>query len=180
MRPGPGAVPWPARRSCLWNTDGPSQYAERVTDEHADIGSKDTAPEGTEPHRDRPALFDDPFAIKFLPEQLRSDDHYAIGIELVVFAAAASIYSKAFLEALAKRHADGLTDLVRARIRKNMTEVEIGLVGDAAATIVVTDDLPDEARLALLDLDVTADELRGKVLRWDSSASAWRPDPDES
>ena len=33
--------------------------------------------------------------------------------------------------------------------------------------MVVTDDLPDEARLALLDLDVTADDLRGKLLRWD-------------
>jgi hypothetical protein len=27
-------------------------------------------------------------------------------------------------------------------------------------------------RLALLDLDVTDDAVRGKVLRWDSSASA--------
>jgi hypothetical protein len=40
-------------------------------------------------------------------------------------------------------------------------------------------DTPDEARLALLDLDVTAEELSGKVLRWDSSASAWRPDSDD-
>lgn len=43
------------------------------------------------------------------------------------------------------------------------------------ALVVVTDDLPDEARLALLDLDVTAPELRGKLLRWDEAAGEWRP-----
>jgi hypothetical protein len=28
----------------------------------------------------------------------------------------------------------------------------------------------------VLDLDVTAEELRGKTLRWDTTASAWLPD----
>ncbi len=94
---------------------------------------------------------------------------------------ALAVYSKAFLETLARRHADGLADRVRMRLRKNGkdTEAEIGLRGGASATVVVTGDLPDEARLALLDLDVTADELRGKLLRWDSSASAWRPADDQ-
>ncbi len=39
--------------------------------------------------------------------------------------------------------------------------------------------MPDEARLAVLDLDVTADVVRGQVLRWDSSASAWQPADDQ-
>ena len=97
---------------------------------------------------------------------------------------AAAIYSKAFVEALAKSHADGLTGMLRKRFRRKVREkykdgeVEIGVDGDAAATIVVTADMPDEARLALLDLDVTADDLRGKVLRWDRSASAWLPADD--
>ena len=93
----------------------------------------------------------------------------------------ASVYSKAFLEALAKRHADGLTDLVRERFRKNgkQHEVLIGVEGGASATMIVTEDLPDEARLALLELDVTAVELRGRVLRWDDTAQAWRPTDDE-
>jgi hypothetical protein len=104
--------------------------------------------------------------------------------EVLALTGAAVIYSKAFLETLAKHHADRLVDLVRTtrfRFRNNdkNTEAEIGFDGDAAATIVVNEDTPDEARLALLDLDVTAEELRGKVLRWDSSASAWRP-ADES
>jgi hypothetical protein len=90
---------------------------------------------------------------------------------------AAAIYAKTFLETLAKRHADALEDLVETRLRRNgsKTEAEIGLDGDTTAKIVVTADTPDEARLALLDLDVTADEIRGKQLRWDRAASEWRP-----
>jgi hypothetical protein len=101
--------------------------------------------------------------------------------EMVALLGAAAIYSKAFLETLAKRHADGVADLVGKQFRKNgkTAEVEIGVDGGSVATIAVTADMPDEARLALLDLDVTANDLRGKVLRWNSSASAWRPDPDE-
>ena len=99
----------------------------------------------------------------------------------VAFLAAAAIYSKAFVEALARRHADGFADLVRTRVRRKgkSDEYRIGVDGDVAAAVVVTDDLPDEARLALLDLDVTADELRGKLLRWDSSDSAWLPADDQ-
>jgi len=101
--------------------------------------------------------------------------------EQLALLAAASIYSKAFLEAVAKRHADAVSDLVRKRFRKNgtTTEFQISVDGDMSATVVITGDLPDEARLALLDLDVTADELRDKELRWDRASSAWRPDPDE-
>ena len=39
--------------------------------------------------------------------------------EVWVFLGLAAIYSKAFLEALARRHADALADLVRTRFRKN-------------------------------------------------------------
>lgn len=95
--------------------------------------------------------------------------------------AAASIYAKAFLETLGKRHAVSVDDLVRTRLRRKgkKTEVKIGLDRDAAAKIVVTADTPEEARLALLDLDVTADEVRGKTLRWDESVLTWLPAGDE-
>jgi hypothetical protein len=101
--------------------------------------------------------------------------------ENLALATAAAIYAKTFLETLAKRHADALEDLVETRIRRKgkPDEYRIGVEDGSAATIAITEDTPDEARLALLDLDVTADELRGKLLRWDSSTSAWRPDPDE-
>ena len=92
--------------------------------------------------------------------------------------AATAIYSKAFLETLAKHHADAFSVAVRTRFRKNgeTREALIGPGDGRAATLVVTASTPDEARLALLDLDVTAEDVRGKVLRWDSEAMAWRPD----
>lgn len=97
--------------------------------------------------------------------------------ENLALATAAAIYAKTFLETLAKRHADALEDLVETRIRRKgkPDEYRIGVDDGSAATITITEDTPDEARLALLDLDVTADAVRGKVLRWDGSASAWRP-----
>jgi len=97
--------------------------------------------------------------------------------ENLALATAAAIYAKTFLETLAKRHADALEDLVETRIRRKgkPDEYRIGVDDGSAATIAITEDTPDEARLALLDLDVTADAVRGKVLRWDGSASAWRP-----
>jgi len=88
----------------------------------------------------------------------------------VLFAGIA-IYSKAFLETLAKHNADGLAEAVRTRFRKNekAPELLVGPGDDAAATLVVTSDTPDEARLALLDLDVTAQDVRGQLLRWDTA-----------
>lgn len=82
--------------------------------------------------------------------------------ENLALAAAATIYAKTFLETLAKRHADALEDLVETRIRRKgkPDEYRIGVDDGSAATIVITEDMPDEARLALLDLDVTADAVR--------------------
>lgn len=92
--------------------------------------------------------------------------------------AAAAIYAKAFLETLATHHADALNDAVRTRIRKNgkTRELLIGPEDGSAAILVVTGKTPDEARLALLDLDVTSEEVRGKILRWDEDAMVWRAD----
>lgn len=91
--------------------------------------------------------------------------------------AAVVIFGKAYIESLAK-HAgdatDGLLKRMRVRWRRRTREHRLG-VGEGAATVVITEDLPDEARLALLDLDVTAPELRGRELVWDSAAGEWRP-----
>jgi hypothetical protein len=45
--------------------------------------------------------------------------------------------------------------------------------GREITSIEVGDDLPDEARLALLDLDIEKDGVRGRRLRWDAEAGAW-------
>jgi hypothetical protein len=66
---------------------------------------------------------------------------------------------------------------VRTRVRKkgNAAELLVGPNDDAAATLVITSDTPDEARLAVLDLDINAEDLRGNFLRWDAEAEIWRP-----
>jgi hypothetical protein len=104
----------------------------------------------------------------------------AISPEAVMYGAAVAIFGKAFLETLGSRTGESaanlpgrVVDLVRARKRRSgKTETYLS-VGSSAATIVVTEDLPDEARLALLELDVTTAEVRGKQLFWDSHSQAW-------
>jgi hypothetical protein len=110
------------------------------------------------------------------------DIHFST--EAVAMAACAAIYGKAFLETLGQRTGEGVADLAKrlgevARWRKGkQAGYLIGIEG-ATAILIVTEDLPDEARLALLDLDVTAEDVRGKTLRWNSEAVAWRPDDSE-
>jgi len=81
------------------------------------------------------------------------------------------------LETLGKNSADGLRESVRTRFRKNgmARELLVGPDDGAAATLVITSDTPDEARLAVLDLDVTAEDVRGRFLQWDSETGTWRP-----
>jgi len=113
--------------------------------------------------------------------------------ETVALGTAVAIYSKAFLEALGKRTGEGVADLSKRLgdlvldrgkskkakpnpyLKDEPDEAVIG-VSSKTAMIVVAGDTPDEARLALLDLDVTAEEVRGKTLRWDATAGAWVPD----
>ncbi|MFD6550475.1 hypothetical protein [Streptomyces sp. NPDC058398] len=54
----------------------------------------------------------------------------------------------------------------RQRSRHTFLRIEVG------------EELTDEARLALLDLDVTQPELKGHLLRWNEEAKAWLPVPD--
>jgi hypothetical protein len=109
--------------------------------------------------------------------------------EMIALSTAAAIFSKAFLETLGGRAGEGVAnlpkhvrDLIRTVQRRpgDAAEFQIGAGREAAATIVVTKDTPDEARLALLDLDVTAEQYRGKTLRWDTDARAWMPEGEGS
>ncbi|WP_378739147.1 hypothetical protein [Nocardia brasiliensis] len=102
----------------------------------------------------------------------------------------AAVYGKAFLERLAERTADGVMDapgkLRRRWLRRRrpgsrtpdiaaVLETEDG----RGAAILVTADLPDEARLALLDLNPADPALRGRILGWDNDLRQWVPiDPD--
>lgn len=157
-----------------------------MTDEHADAESKTASTEIALRGRDgMQAAIDATLGTESeFDGRLGRHDwlllHTWISPESLAAVAGASIFAKAFLETLGKRAGDGLVDLVETAIRRKgkPDETQIGVDDGSAATIAITADTPDEARLALLDLDVTADELRGKILRWDDSASEWRPDDD--
>jgi hypothetical protein len=104
--------------------------------------------------------------------------------EQMVLAFMVGNFSAAFIQALGQQAAGGAAklpkraaDLIYKRIRKKgrPDEYRIGVDGGSAATIIITADTPDEARLALLDLDVTVPELRGKELSWDPINAEWRP-----
>jgi hypothetical protein len=66
-----------------------------------------------------------------------------------------------------------------AYIKEEPDEALIGL-SNKTAMIVITEDLSEMARLALIDLDVTAEAVRGKTLRWDATAGAWLPEDEGS
>jgi hypothetical protein len=99
----------------------------------------------------------------------------------VVLIAAATSYATVFTQTLAKHHAEALIEAVQTRFRRKdkTLELVVGTGDDVAAAFIVTRDLSDEAKLAMLDVDVTSDELRGKFLRWDDKALAWRADSAE-
>jgi len=128
---------------------------------------------GPQPSSNRRALPDEDVHYQFAPSG-----------EMLALAAAVAIFGKAYLETLGKRAGEGtanlpkkVKDLVRAHIRNEdaRDEIHVGVADGESATVIFTRDLPDAARLALLDLDVTAEELRGKTLRWDAT-SGWLPD----
>jgi hypothetical protein len=82
---------------------------------------------------------------------------------------------------LGKAQRRGVIGTVRTRFRKKgkAAELLVDSGDDAAATLVITSDTPDEARLAVLDLDLTAEDVRGQFLRWDAEAETWRPSDTE-
>ena len=98
-------------------------------------------------------------------------------IEQLVLVYLAGNLGPPFLQTLSQRAANSVADWskqVTNAVRKHVKRK--GCPGDTPL-IELPDNMTDEAWLALFEM-VNANELRGKVLRWDSSASAWRPDPD--
>lgn len=96
----------------------------------------------------------------------------------VLLVATAASYVTMFTQTLAKHNAEALIEAVRTRFRRNgkTLELVVGTEDDAAAAFVVTQDLSDEAKLAMFDVDVTAEKVRGKFLRWNDEAMVWRAD----
>lgn len=96
--------------------------------------------------------------------------------EIVLVAGAAS-YATMFVQTLAKHHAEALINAVQTRFRRKDKTLELVVgCGDDAAAFIVTGDLTDDAKLAMLEMDVTSDDVRGRLLRWNQASMAWRSD----
>jgi hypothetical protein len=82
----------------------------------------------------------------------------------------------AFCTELGKRWGGSAADWasrIRARRKqRGVADIEIPLE-DCITTVEINSDLPEEARLALFDLDLTAEGVRGHRMRWDPLAKAW-------
>jgi hypothetical protein len=156
-----------------------------MTDERANAGQK--AVEPLVDMLDRPfteLTVDEIMAIKAEFESRGIRIYNNATSEQMLLAFIVGNFSLAFIQALGQRAASGAAklprraaDLARKYVHNKgrPDECRIGLDDGSSATIVVTAKTPDEARLALLDLDVTAPGLSGKELRWDPTNAAWRP-----
>ena len=97
------------------------------------------------------------------------------GIAPMILAFLAGNLGTPFLQALSQRAANSVADMskqVTDAVREHLRRT--GRPGNPPR-IELPDNMTDEAWLALFDL-VNASELRGKVVRWDEKAMAWRAD----
>jgi hypothetical protein len=83
--------------------------------------------------------------------------------------------AEAFASRLGERFADTVAEAVKRvwLFRRNHEALAIDTT-NGMTTIELPDVLTDDARLALIELDVMADEIRGKTLYWDADTKAWR------
>jgi hypothetical protein len=89
-------------------------------------------------------------------------------------------FAESFASKLGERLGDSAADAA-SRIRllrrggRNPQRTLVIQQGTAETAIVVPEQLSDDAWLALVDLDVTADGVRGAIIRWDNDTRRWRP-----
>jgi hypothetical protein len=107
--------------------------------------------------------------------------HELPAIETVIAAGTLGSFATAFCAELGRRLGGTLADWAsRVHLRRRHSGSAMGdlyITGDDEVVSVVefSVSLPDEAKLALLDLDVTSPPLRGRRLAWNAEAKAWVP-----
>jgi hypothetical protein len=86
-------------------------------------------------------------------------------------------FADAYVSGIADRLAEStLKAAERIRLRRSpATDCVTIKVPGGTTTIVLPEPLTDEARVAFIDLDPAADEIRGKILYWDQDTLAWVP-----
>lgn len=106
--------------------------------------------------------------------------HSITAIEAVVAATTFGPFVTAFCTELGKRFGGSISDWAsKIRLRQKASvpsEADLLVELDNVVTVVELEkDLPDEARLAFLDLDLKAPAIRGRRLRWNAEGQAWEP-----
>jgi hypothetical protein len=95
----------------------------------------------------------------------------------VITAVTITPFVTSFFNELGKRLGDKFPDWMKGvKLRFRREDLEIFLPAEAGrekTTIEIDGRLPDAAWLALLDLNVDSDAIRGHQLRWDSKAGGW-------
>jgi hypothetical protein len=89
-------------------------------------------------------------------------------------------FAEAFAAKLGERLGESLAGAIgRIRLLRNhrngRDDLDAVLPGRVRTTLVLPEDFSDAARLAAIDLDVSAKGIRGAELHWDSDAGIWRP-----
>jgi hypothetical protein len=111
--------------------------------------------------------------------------HLVLSAEEIAAAALMVKLLNSFLDAYAKKLGEKLGESTAAaagRLRTHLLGRKAGAISpvndEAGVTIlVVAADLTEEARLALIDLDVTDPALSGAMVRWNAEEARWRPVP---
>ena len=98
--------------------------------------------------------------------------------EIFIGAAVFSPFVTAFCTELGKRFGGTVADWTsRVHLRRKGVESPkadlIVEVDDEVTVIELEDDLSDAARLALLELDIKQQAVRGRRLTWNAEAQAW-------
>jgi hypothetical protein len=103
-----------------------------------------------------------------------------IDVGAVVIALASGAFLRSFCEELGKRLGGSAADwMSRVRVRRKPRDdnkAELTVLLHDSETIVELDVegmFSDEAKLALIDLDLSAEGIRGHRVKWDAKARQW-------
>ena len=117
-------------------------------------------------------------------DEIKHDD-YTTAREIPLWEAAIAAgtlgpFVTAFCTELGKRlggaAADRVSQVHLRRKRRDPTKADLFVEFDDSVTVLELEEgLPDEAKLALLDLDMNAESIRGQRLRWNVEEQAWLP-----
>jgi hypothetical protein len=111
---------------------------------------------------------------------LEHSTHDIVEIAATFVAAKALLpFLDAYAKALGKKLGESTGNLLSRLSLDSVMRLTKGqpvVIGaDQPVAVELDPNLPDEARLALLDLDLTDAQIHGSVLRWDSAAGRWQP-----